>query len=593
MIPQTTGLWMIPAESSAKSEARTVGAMEKTHWRIEEARSMFALMREQYKESKRLFVPKRYSELKRIIEMFTAEPITQRLQYLCTVESERRHMKALQLRKSNSSNSTTFSNKSNTSSSSNSNRSVRGSNRSVRSDSTASCRLSVVSKTDTDKCSDLLNFIAKNTGHKSNECDNKNNQSTASFSSIGRQQPPGSSSGRSGYRGSSGSNSRCRDSNPLLTNGSKLSGHSLAMKRRKRHFTPTVAVADTCSEDEVFEIDYPEQDMGKSDDCVRPVNCGVYDISGDIVSPLGRDSTVFTFPHIVNANQQKGQVGKQKHFLQKLTFSQILPKMTSFESFFTSNVTPRPQRISESGPSTSFNVRSFTGPHFTDTILNSSYSTPTLAKGQGYPQTGKTHSSQPSTPRPYQLIRTGSHRNIVRKDEIPTFCIPYTRQAAHKRNNTNLSSVNPLERKSEALYCKRSSLQVSNRNVSFDSLDIQRRCSALTRDVQVASGSSMALRYEETERTNPGKSDGKSIKSSDSSSSSYSSELFFLETKSAHSKPKASENGTAAIDNLVLTIAHDHITRLRTEYNSLRGMNIWRRYRRMKVMLKSCMNILS
>ena len=74
----------------------------KTSWRIEEARKIFALMREEYEESKKLFLPKRYKELERIIEMFTAEPITQKLRYLSTTESDMRYSRALRISQSRS-----------------------------------------------------------------------------------------------------------------------------------------------------------------------------------------------------------------------------------------------------------------------------------------------------------------------------------------------------------------------------------------------------------------------------------------------------------------------------------------------------------
>ncbi|RUS89904.1 hypothetical protein EGW08_002345 [Elysia chlorotica] len=66
----------------------------KTSWRIQEVRGIFALMREEYEASKKMIITKRYRDLKRIIEMFTAEAITEKLHYLLSTESEQRHTKA-------------------------------------------------------------------------------------------------------------------------------------------------------------------------------------------------------------------------------------------------------------------------------------------------------------------------------------------------------------------------------------------------------------------------------------------------------------------------------------------------------------------
>ncbi|GFS24261.1 methyl-accepting chemotaxis protein [Elysia marginata] len=67
----------------------------KNSWRIQEAHKMFTLMREEYEESKKFSIPRRYREMKRIIRMFTAEPITEKLRYLSTAEAEVRHSRAL------------------------------------------------------------------------------------------------------------------------------------------------------------------------------------------------------------------------------------------------------------------------------------------------------------------------------------------------------------------------------------------------------------------------------------------------------------------------------------------------------------------
>ncbi|RUS85010.1 hypothetical protein EGW08_007255 [Elysia chlorotica] len=72
----------------------TSNSAVKNSWRIEEVRKIFALMREEYEESKKLLPHRRYKELKRIIEMLTAEPITQKLRYLSTVESDLRYTQA-------------------------------------------------------------------------------------------------------------------------------------------------------------------------------------------------------------------------------------------------------------------------------------------------------------------------------------------------------------------------------------------------------------------------------------------------------------------------------------------------------------------
>ena len=52
-------------------------------------------------------------------------------------------------------------------------------------------------------------------------------------------------------------------------------------------------------------------------------------------------------------------------------------------------------------------------------------------------------------------------------------------------------------------------------------------------------------------------------------------------------------NTDAIIDNIVLTIAYDHIIALKNEYSKLRGKNLWQRYKRMKAMIKSCMSLLT
>ncbi|RUS73228.1 hypothetical protein EGW08_019013 [Elysia chlorotica] len=66
--------------------------------------------------------------------------------------------------------------------------------------------------------------------------------------------------------------------------------------------------------------------------------------------------------------------------------------------------------------------------------------------------------------------------------------------------------------------------------------------------------------------------------------------------KTAEDVPKELEEwpeySDSTVDNIVLTIAHDHIVNLRKQYNNLRGNNIWQRYRRMKSIIKSCMNVL-
>ena len=92
--------------SQDEAETETKHSAVKTPWRIQEARNIFALMREEYEASKKLSVPKRYHELKRIIEMFTDEPITQRLLYLSTAEAELRYSRALQFSQSRSFSST-------------------------------------------------------------------------------------------------------------------------------------------------------------------------------------------------------------------------------------------------------------------------------------------------------------------------------------------------------------------------------------------------------------------------------------------------------------------------------------------------------
>ena len=79
-----------------EAEAAILSPDVTTSWRIHEARDVFALMREEYEKSKRLTVWKRYTELKRIIEMFIDEPVAQRLLYLSTAEAKLRYTRALQ-----------------------------------------------------------------------------------------------------------------------------------------------------------------------------------------------------------------------------------------------------------------------------------------------------------------------------------------------------------------------------------------------------------------------------------------------------------------------------------------------------------------
>ena len=87
--------WVRRGQTAGGGYAWTTKHVEKSPWRIQEARKLFALLREEYKDSKKLSLRRRYRELERIIEMFTAEPITQRLLYLSTAESELRYNRAL------------------------------------------------------------------------------------------------------------------------------------------------------------------------------------------------------------------------------------------------------------------------------------------------------------------------------------------------------------------------------------------------------------------------------------------------------------------------------------------------------------------
>ena len=74
----------------------------------------------------------------------------------------------------------------------------------------------------------------------------------------------------------------------------------------------------------------------------------------------------------------------------------------------------------------------------------------------------------------------------------------------------------------------------------------------------------------------------------------FSEEQFFQKTgPSVHQRrDMEGETGGSAMDNLVLTIAQDHLTSLRENYKKLDGANRWRRYRAMKSMIKSCMNVM-
>ena len=76
----------------------------------------------------------------------------------------------------------------------------------------------------------------------------------------------------------------------------------------------------------------------------------------------------------------------------------------------------------------------------------------------------------------------------------------------------------------------------------------------------------------------------------------FSEEFFFKTRKEFVPATRLPEQKTedieAVMNNIVLMIAHDHITKLRNEYENLDSTNVWMRYRKMKKMIKSCMNVL-
>ena len=75
-----------------------------------------------------------------------------------------------------------------------------------------------------------------------------------------------------------------------------------------------------------------------------------------------------------------------------------------------------------------------------------------------------------------------------------------------------------------------------------------------------------------------------------------SEDVFFKGRESASSvtglPQQRIDSSEAVMENIVLIIAYDHITNLRNQYCSIKNKNLWLRYRRMKAMIKSCMNVL-
>ncbi|RUS84706.1 hypothetical protein EGW08_007534 [Elysia chlorotica] len=509
MRPQTNNqpaspsfMWLMDGMMEEQAEPRTPSSAGKTSWRIQEASKLFASMRTEYEESKKLFIPLRYHKLEELIEMFTAEAITQKLRYLATSDSQLQYSRALYISQSKSNYS-----------------------HSLASPGAGSTLSSVSSSGN----------IAARTGaaHMIESCDSSKQSSRTSIRSmspVSTRASPGSLWWRRqiSNRSQSTLNDQTTAEPSRQSEGSndcKTSSSASPSQRRRSDCVPSVVINNSYS------------------DC---------------------DGTVETNSGIKNS-RSAGNLGQAC----SKAYNFVLGKINPTE--------PLPNKLVSGS-------------------LSSLFST-----------IQKEHQGLQRSPLRF--------RNIVSTHQVHDFYIPCLKVPVHRESDLMYRHSSPKvsprrmcqreysRRASESLPSassfSRSPLRVgSGSRSSFftaEPLDKLKHCGTALNDSEIVSAHTGFCNADTPKHGRPSDLDlDNSMSTSIINRGIFSEEqIFAARTVSSPREFKDSmQYSDGMIDNIVLTIAYDHITNLRNEYSGLHGMNFWRRYKKMKTMIKRCMNVL-
>ncbi|KAK3783196.1 hypothetical protein RRG08_046989 [Elysia crispata] len=478
-------------------EPQAPNSAEKTSWRIQEASKIFAAMRAEYEESKKLFIPRRYHKLEKVIEMFTAEPITQNLRFLSTSDSELQCARTLNISQS----------------------------RDAFDSSTSPGAMSSVSSV-----SSRMNVASRSSGSKFQSYDSLALNPDTVSNSV----------------------------NSLSLANARVNANSLWCRRQNNNTANLVLNSSTNSPNSEHDTQSERSEYG-----TQPQSgaCRKRRRSDGAPSVVISSSYAENDSSIRNAGSA-GNIGQA---------------CSKAYNFVVDKITPEALK------------------HTTKLPWDNSI---TVSLSSFFSSQRKKHPQAQRMP-----VR---FRNIVSTKESHDFYIPCLKLPVHKgfEQSCGLATRSPTRRVYTNHYPRRASEtlqptgsfslfspQTSNRSncFTFESQEGLKHCVPTTADSEVfAAQSRPGLPH-----SNNGKPSGR-IRDGAAIHPMLCGEQFFTDQTEVSPQRfnEALNYSDVVIDNIVLTIAHDHITSLRNEYSAIQGLSFWRRYKKMKAMIKSCMNVL-